>query len=109
MPEDPDRFMIGDGHTCSLPLRGKIGPWNHGSADCLNRSRSPGRSSNRRGITPEDYEEESVPEIEIEQLVSSLPKRIARIGELAYNLWWTWSPEAPKLFRRIHPVLWETV
>jgi starch phosphorylase len=50
-----------------------------------------------------------VAESEIGQLISSLPKRIARLGELAYNLWWTWHPEAPKLFQRIHPVLWETV
>ncbi|MCL5997626.1 MAG: alpha-glucan family phosphorylase [Chloroflexi bacterium] len=48
-------------------------------------------------------------QLEIDQLVSSLPKRIARLGELAYNLWWTWHPEAPKLFQRIHPVLWESV
>ncbi len=48
-------------------------------------------------------------EIEIEQLVGILPKRIARLGELAYNFWWTWHPEAPKLFQRIHPVMWETV
>ena len=26
-----------------------------------------------------------------------LPKRIARLGELAYNLWWTWQPEAARL------------
>jgi starch phosphorylase len=50
-----------------------------------------------------------VSESETEQLVSSLPKRIAVLGELAYNLWWTWHPEAPKLFQRIHPVLWESV
>lgn len=50
-----------------------------------------------------------MPESEIEQLVGSLPKRIARLGELAYNLWWTWHAEAPKLFQRINPVLWESV
>jgi starch phosphorylase len=50
-----------------------------------------------------------VSEAEIEQLVESLPKRIAKLGVLAYNLWWTWHPEAPKLFQRIHPVMWESV
>jgi starch phosphorylase len=50
-----------------------------------------------------------VSESEVEQLVASLPKRIARLGEVAYNLWWTWHAEAPKLFQRIDPVLWETV
>ena len=48
-------------------------------------------------------------EVEVEQLVGSLPKRIAKLGELAYNLWWTWHSEAPKLFQRIHPVMWESV
>ena len=48
-------------------------------------------------------------ETEVDQLVSSLPKRIARLGELAYNLWWTWHAEAPKLLQRIDPVLWESV
>lgn len=48
-------------------------------------------------------------ESEIEKLTGILPIRINRLAEIAYNLWWTWHPEAPKLFRRIHPVLWEKV
>ncbi|MEW6029091.1 MAG: alpha-glucan family phosphorylase [Chloroflexota bacterium] len=36
-----------------------------------------------------------------------LPRRIARLGELAYNLWWTWQPEATRLFSRIDSDLWE--
>jgi starch phosphorylase len=36
-----------------------------------------------------------------------LPKSIARLGELAYNLWWVWHPEAQQLFRLIDQVLWE--
>ncbi len=39
----------------------------------------------------------------------SLPRRINRLGELAYNLWWTWSPESQRLFSRIDNVLWERV
>ncbi|MEW5867985.1 MAG: alpha-glucan family phosphorylase [Chloroflexota bacterium] len=39
----------------------------------------------------------------------SLPRRINRLGELAYNLWWTWNPEAQRLFSRIDAVLWESV
>ena len=39
----------------------------------------------------------------------SLPRRIDRLGELAYNLWWTWRSEAQTLFQRIDPVLWETL
>lgn len=39
----------------------------------------------------------------------SLPRRISRLGELAYNLWWTWNPESQRLFTRIDPELWERV
>ena len=35
-----------------------------------------------------------------------LPKRIARLGELAYNLWWTWQPEAARLFGKLDYDLW---
>jgi len=37
----------------------------------------------------------------------TLPRRINRLGELAYNLWWTWNPEAQRLFARIDNVQWE--
>jgi starch phosphorylase len=37
----------------------------------------------------------------------SLPRRIDRLGELAYNLWWVWNPEAQRLFSRIDAQLWE--
>jgi starch phosphorylase len=36
-----------------------------------------------------------------------LPRRINRLGELAYNLWWTWQPEAQRLFSRMDNDLWE--
>ena len=36
-----------------------------------------------------------------------LPRRINRLGELAYNLWWTWHPEAERLFSRLDFDLWE--
>src|SRR6185436_1374236 len=36
-----------------------------------------------------------------------LPKRVERLGELAYNLWWTWQPEAVRLFGRLDYELWE--
>ncbi|HET9914648.1 MAG TPA: alpha-glucan family phosphorylase, partial [Anaerolineales bacterium] len=35
-----------------------------------------------------------------------LPKRLSRLSELAYNLWWTWEPEAARLFRRLDYDLW---
>jgi starch phosphorylase len=37
----------------------------------------------------------------------SLPKRINRLGELAYNLWWVWNPDAQILFAQIDRHLWE--
>ncbi len=36
-----------------------------------------------------------------------LPKRIERLGELAYNLWWTWQPEATRLFSKLDYDMWE--
>jgi starch phosphorylase len=36
-----------------------------------------------------------------------LPRRIGRLGELAYNLWWTWNPHAQRLFNRVDNALWE--
>ncbi len=36
-----------------------------------------------------------------------LPKRISRLGELATNLWWTWQPEAARVFGRLDYDLWE--
>jgi len=37
----------------------------------------------------------------------SLPSRIERLGELAYNLWWTWNPDVQRLYKRIDSDLWE--
>jgi starch phosphorylase len=38
----------------------------------------------------------------------SLPRRLKRLEELAYNLWWVWHPEAQRLFREIDSLLWES-
>ena len=38
-----------------------------------------------------------------------LPNSINRLLDLAYNLWWTWHPEAQDLYRNIDPELWEEV
>jgi len=37
----------------------------------------------------------------------SLPQRIVRLGEMAYNLWWTWNPDVQRLYERIDSDLWE--
>ena len=36
-----------------------------------------------------------------------LPKRLSRLGELATNLWWSWNPDAARLFGRLDYDLWE--
>lgn len=35
--------------------------------------------------------------------------RIARLTELAYNLWWSWNPAAQALYMEIDPALWKRV
>jgi glycogen phosphorylase len=38
-----------------------------------------------------------------------MPARISRLYELAYNLWWSWRPEARALYSVLDPDLWEAV
>lgn len=40
-------------------------------------------------------------------VIPSLPVRIERLRELAYNLRWSWDFETSDLFRRLSPELWE--
>ncbi len=40
-------------------------------------------------------------------VIPVLPKRLERLNELAYNLWWTWSPAAQALFHHIDPGIWD--
>ncbi|MFY9271212.1 MAG: alpha-glucan family phosphorylase, partial [Candidatus Manganitrophaceae bacterium] len=35
-----------------------------------------------------------------------IPQRISRLQELAYNLWWSWHPEARALFEELDRPLW---
>jgi starch phosphorylase len=39
----------------------------------------------------------------------SLPRRLKRLAEIAYNLWWIWNPEAFRIFALIDKALWEHV
>ena len=36
-----------------------------------------------------------------------IPARISRLHELAYNLWWSWHPEAQALYQTIDTNLWQ--
>jgi starch phosphorylase len=38
-----------------------------------------------------------------------MPPRINRLYELAYNLWWSWHPEARSLYQQLNPALWAEV
>lgn len=38
-----------------------------------------------------------------------LPKRINRLGELAYNLWWVWNPIGLRIYMQLDRRLWEKV
>jgi starch phosphorylase len=35
-----------------------------------------------------------------------LPQEVSRLRDLAYNLWWTWNPQARRMFSHIQPGLW---
>ena len=39
-------------------------------------------------------------------VVPSLPEELAALQRIAYNLWWTWEPEAIELFKRLDLDLW---
>ena len=43
------------------------------------------------------------------RVVPALPERLKPLQELAYNLWWSWTPDAIILFQRLHRELWEEV
>ncbi|MCP5096648.1 MAG: glycosyltransferase family 1 protein [Chloroflexi bacterium] len=39
-------------------------------------------------------------------LDDKIPDKLSRLGEVAYNLWWSWTPQARGLFRRLDYPLW---
>ena len=38
---------------------------------------------------------------------SQLPKRISKLYDISYNLWWSWNTDFLKLFKMIDIDLWE--
>ena len=40
-------------------------------------------------------------------VVPSLPTELARLKDLAYNMWWSWNPGAVAIFRQLDPDEWE--
>jgi starch phosphorylase len=43
----------------------------------------------------------------ISKISFDLPERLAGLVELAFNLWWSWHPEARMLFKRLDRQLWK--
>ncbi len=43
------------------------------------------------------------------RIIAELPPRIGRLGELAYNLWWSWNYAAQELYERIDAPLWHAL
>lgn len=43
------------------------------------------------------------------KVASVIPKKLARLREFAYNLWWSWNPEATDLFDEMDCELWAEV
>ena len=39
-------------------------------------------------------------------VVPKLPEALEPLREMVFNLWWTWQPDARKLFRHLDPDLW---
>ena len=39
--------------------------------------------------------------------IFTTPDRLARLHDLAYNLWWSWNSDAKGLMRELDPMLWE--
>ncbi len=42
-------------------------------------------------------------------VLPDVPKRVARLSDLSNNLYWTWRPDARRVFRRLDRELWERV
>jgi glycogen phosphorylase len=51
--------------------------------------------------------EECMPTVRTFRVIPNLPDRLIPLSILARNLWWTWTPEAADLFRRMDPDQWE--
>ena len=40
---------------------------------------------------------------------NALPERVGGLGPLSQNLWWSWQPQAERLYRDLDPVLFESL
>ena len=44
----------------------------------------------------------------VTQLKAKLPSPLRRLADLAYNYWWSWTPERMSLFSNVDPTIWQT-
>ena len=44
---------------------------------------------------------------DLDDPLPQLPERLAGLGDLAYNLWWSWHPAARMLFKRLDRMAWK--
>ena len=58
-------------------------------------------------MTTDTIKTDTMQTVRIFTVVPELPERLEGLRTLAYNLWWTWNPEAIELFQRLDRELWE--
>lgn len=49
-----------------------------------------------------------LPKLRTYTVIPRLPEPLKRLEDLAFNLWWTWEPDARELFLRLDRKLWRT-
>lgn len=59
-------------------------------------------------FTPFIVSSTSLPKFRALTVLQTLPKELEKLQELAYNLWWSWHPDAVELFSSLDPALWES-
>ena len=64
-------------------------------------------SGERPPMATDTVRADTMQTVRIFTVVPELPERLEGLRTLAYNLWWTWNPEAIELFQRLDRQLWE--
>jgi len=83
----------------------------------IRRKRMPGATSSMTRIRMHDTvrlrredmqppEADNAPRMHPFTVRAQLPDELLGLRELANNVWWTWNPNAEKLFRNLSPELW---
>lgn len=40
-------------------------------------------------------------------VATTIPEKLSRLSDIAYNFWWTWNYESVEMFKSIDPLLWD--